>query len=255
MGQKGLKPMDFRVSTKGSWKVALEQNTPYGEVTITGAAGKEAAAAIDYKGASQAVAGFVVSLDRTGTDVAKLSAGIIGDIQGKLSGASSVSQLSSGNVRVSHDKFPTVVSTQLAVTLSAAKRAGAVRNALLAALLGKPVTRGGFDNSYLKTWLNLFTGKDPKWKAEGKAMVHLIGGICAGGKTSSCSAEVGHGYLDLVQATGGIAADICQKNLGPTLQIIIDTITGAASPAILQYVPISASLAVGFCLDRSTADL
>ncbi len=498
MGQKGLKPMDFRVSTAGSWKVALEQNTPYGEATISGAGGKEAAAAMDYKGANQAVAGFVVSLARTG-DVAKLSAGVIGDIKSKLSGASSVSQLSSGNLRVSHDKFPTVVSTQLAVTLSSARRPGAVRNALLSALLGKPVPKGGFDNygpastsvvirlqtlarkdrtlvmggvgpanmagdpkkptsfyledlsngtglatpsdsgtvecdpfllhknpvadiiwvvddsgsmndnrqdivnnandffsravksgldfrmavtgvadpwdfmplmppvkvgkfcgqmmppdlfppfsdggpdrflgpkeqaifkscvanppykegsseyglahalegvrthlprvaghksrvrpnaslaviiasdeapkelkggeypkgvkgpslstsgcsltaksqadvnSYLKTWLNLFTGKDAKWKAQGKAMVHLIGGICAGGKTSKCSAEVGHGYLELVKATGGIAADICQKNLGSTLQIIIDTITGAASPAILQYVPISASLAV-----------
>ena len=499
MGQKGLKPMDFRVSSKGAWKVALEQNTPYGEVTISGAGAKEAAAAMDYKGQNQAVAGFVVSLDRSGGDIAVLSAGVINDIKSKLSGASAVAQLSSGNLRVSHDKFPTVVSTQLAVTLSAAKRPGAVRNALLAALLGKQVPKGGFDNygpastalvirlqtlarkdrllvmggvgpakmaadaklptafhledlsngtglattsdsgtvecdpflltknpvadiiwvvddsgsmsdnladivnnandffsravksgldfrmavtgvadpwdfmplmppvkvgkfcgqlmppdlfppfsdggpdrflgsneqaifkscvanppykegsseyglahalegvrthlprtaghksrirpnaslaiiiatdeapkelkggeypkgvkgpslktsgcsltstsqldvnSYLKTWLNLFAGKDPKWKAQGKAMVHLIGGICASGKTSSCSAEVGHGYLELVKATGGIAADICQKNLGSTLQIIIDTITGAASPAILQYVPISASLAV-----------
>ena len=43
---------------------------------------------------------------------------------------------------------------------------------------------------------------------------------------------------------GGTSADVCQKNLGATLQIIIDSITGLASPAKLQYVPISASLAV-----------
>ena len=72
-------------------------------------------------------------------------------------------------------------------------------------------------------------------------MVHLIGGVC---NATCTTAEVGHGYFELVKATGGITGDICQQNLGTTLQIIIDTITGAASPAILQYVPVSASLAV-----------
>jgi hypothetical protein len=95
-------------------------------------------------------------------------------------------------------------------------------------------------DSYLKPWTDLFTGKDAKWGNEGRAMVHLLGGVCS----SSCTNEVGHGYLELVRTTGGIAADICQKSLGTTLQIIIDTITGAASPSILQYVPVSASLAV-----------
>jgi hypothetical protein len=99
-------------------------------------------------------------------------------------------------------------------------------------------------NKYLQPWLTLFGGKDPKWGSQARAMVHLIGGLCSSSGTSSCSAEMGHGYLELVKATGGIAADICQKNLGTTLQIIIDAITGAASPAVLQYVPISASLAV-----------
>ena len=96
-------------------------------------------------------------------------------------------------------------------------------------------------DGYLKPWLNLFRGQDGKYGAQGKAQVHLIGGLCTSG---DCSPEIGHGYLELVKATGGITADICQKNLGQSLQIIIDTITGAASPAVLQYVPISASIAV-----------
>ncbi len=56
------------------------------------------------------------------------------------------------------------------------------------------------------------------------------------------------GYEQLVKATGGQTADICQKNLGTTLQLIIDSITGAASPVVLDLVPISASLAVALGL-------
>jgi len=61
---------------------------------------------------------------------------------------------------------------------------------------------------------------------------------------NACNEEISHPWFEIVKATKGITADICQKNLGATLQIMIDTIAGAASPAILQYVPISASLAV-----------
>jgi hypothetical protein len=501
----GLKPMDFHKSTTGNWNVAIEDNAPYGEVTIDGATAKEAGATFDY--AAQGVAGFVVSLAAAGGDVSA-EAARVGAALKALPGGAAVTQLSSGNVITSHDKFPAVVSTQLALTLSAATTAGAVRNAVLEALFAKklagasmtalgpsatahtlrletllrpaegrvlvmggvaasslaadanqaagillddlsngtglataadsdvvecdpflldrnpvadiiwvvddsgsmndnrkdivanaseffsralksgldfrmavtgvadpedfdpfnpkptvgkfcgklmpgedlfpPFDDGGPDRflasseeaifkscvnnppynegsseyvlahalegvrrhlprapndparirsgaslaiilasdeiskelkggsylgtgpdlsgqtscsldatlqgklaAYLKPWLDLFTGKDAKWGAEGKAMVHLIGGVC---NASCTTAEVGHGYFELVKATGGIAADICQKNLGTTLQIIIDTITGAASPAILQYVPISASLAVavgGAQLQRS----
>ena len=60
----------------------------------------------------------------------------------------------------------------------------------------------------------------------------------------SCGADVAHGYLEVSQATGGQSGDVCQANLGNTLQLIIDSIAGAASPAVLEYVPISASIAV-----------
>jgi hypothetical protein len=70
--------------------------------------------------------------------------------------------------------------------------------------------------------------------------MHVIGGVCQ----NSCSADIAHGYMELSQHLGGITADVCQKNLGTSLQLMIDSITGAASPAVLEYVPISASLAV-----------
>ena len=92
-------------------------------------------------------------------------------------------------------------------------------------------------NSAIQKYIDLFTGvTDP----EGTAMFHVIGGVCS----NSCYADVAHGYKDLAQKLGGQWADVCQKNLGNTLQVIIDSITGAASPIKLDYVPISSSLAV-----------
>ena len=492
-GQKGLKPIDFRSSAVGNWKIALEQGTLYGEALIAGVAGKEAAASFDMSG-PEAVAGFVLSKPvPPGSDVSALAAEVIQGITARLAGKSTVTQVSSGSARTSHDKFPTIVSAQLAVTMSKAVRPPEVRNGLFAAILEKAVTQlppptygpvetghvvrlqvllrpddriivagavgaasmvanvkvatgiilddlsngtglatssdsdtvecdafvidatpvadiiwvvdesgsmndnrddvvnnaadffsravatgldfrmavagmksmavsgtiggkfcsrvstntsddGGTDRfllpseeaifkgcvknppyyeggseyglahsyeavarhlprkagdptkirpgatlvviiatdeaplelkgstkynnqtgflsssdysassgkcvldaakqgqmaAYLQAWYDLYQGKDPKFGAEAKTIVHLIGGLC----NSTCSVEIAHGYLELVKATGGITADVCQKNLGTSMQLIIDSIIGAASPAVLQYVPISASLAV-----------
>jgi len=90
-----------------------------------------------------------------------------------------------------------------------------------------------------KTHVDLYTGKS-KHAKEGIATMHVIGGVCK----NSCGADVAHGYMEVAQATGGMTGDVCQKNLGSTMQLIIDSITGKASPAILEYVPMSASLAV-----------
>jgi hypothetical protein len=89
----------------------------------------------------------------------------------------------------------------------------------------------------LQPYLDLFQGLiDP----EAAAVLHVIGGTCQ----SSCNALVAHGYKDLAQKLGGQVGDVCQKNLGNTLQIIIDSIVADASPIKLEYVPISSSLAV-----------
>jgi len=89
----------------------------------------------------------------------------------------------------------------------------------------------------MKPFMDLYTGvTDP----EAAAMYHLIGGVCS----NSCGADVAHGYMQLAQALQGQIGDVCQKDLGNTLQVIIDSIIGLASPVKLDYVPISASLAV-----------
>ncbi|MCC6750962.1 MAG: hypothetical protein IT371_25120 [Deltaproteobacteria bacterium] len=102
-------------------------------------------------------------------------------------------------------------------------------------------------NTGMKQYLDYLSGIT---EPEAAAIVHVIGGAC----NNSCGADVAHGYKDLQQSTGGVFGDVCQKDLGNTLQQIVDNIVGAASPVVLEYVPISASLAValdGVQLPRS----
>jgi hypothetical protein len=91
--------------------------------------------------------------------------------------------------------------------------------------------------SYLVPWFELYGGVlDP----EAQAMVHLVGGVCG----NDCSAELAHGYVELARRFGGHVGDVCQADLGPTLQLIVDSIAGRASPWSLSHVPISSTLAV-----------
>jgi hypothetical protein len=98
-------------------------------------------------------------------------------------------------------------------------------------------SKQGFVAKGIKPLMDLFKGSaDPG----GDATVHLIGGTCG----NSCNAEVAHGYRELAQALGGQVGDICQSNLGATLQVIIDSIVAGASPQKLKYSPVSSTLAV-----------
>lgn len=95
----------------------------------------------------------------------------------------------------------------------------------------------------LKPWVDLFTGvTDPAIRAT----FHVIGGLCS----SDCASvgdsqpDIAHGYLELAQATGGQAFDLCQAELGPSLQLILEEILARASPLKLPEVPVSSSLSV-----------
>ena len=76
--------------------------------------------------------------------------------------------------------------------------------------------------------------------AEAVAMFHVMGGVC----NNSCGAPVSHGYKVLTQALGGQSMDICQHQLGNSLQVILDGTTGCGSAPRLEEVPIVASLAM-----------
>ena len=77
----------------------------------------------------------------------------------------------------------------------------------------------------------------------GEAVVHVIGGLC-GKCASRGQPQIAHGYLDLSHALGGQAFDICQSDLGPSLQVILEEVLAKGSPLKLPQVPISASLRV-----------
>jgi len=495
-GTQGLKKLQWRKSTTGDWHLALEIAAVYGEFTIAAAKAKEAGAVFDLTASTQAVGGFVLSIPTSETDVNKLTIDLIAAVKQGLPGTSAVTQISGGAKTTSHDKFPTVLGIQLEASMSSASNVLAVRNSLLAVLLGRPakdlstlpttvfgpaastfslrfqallrtdgrvmvmgaVAEGAMvkdptkDTGFLQDDLSNGTGlaqakdkdtvecdpflidstsvadiiwvvdesgsmtdnrvdvannakdffsravksgldfrmavtnvvepggsykaalgkfcskqyqftatgdlvnpsdiydlggtdrfllpneqllfescvlnppgyeggseyglrnaldavknhlpraaNDPSkirtgarlviivatdelpesltvkdifgmfeyqlcnvsaakkkqitdvfYKAdmelylgktlngEGAAIMHVIGGVCK----NSCSADIAHGYTEIADALGGITADVCQKNLGASLQLIIDSISGAASPAVLEYVPISASLAV-----------
>ena len=134
---KGLKQMKFQKSTTGDWHLALEMASTYGAFKITGAGPKEAGAVFDLTSSSIAVAGFVLSIPTTETGVLKLTTQMISNVTTKLPGRKQVSQLSSGNLATSHDKFPTVLGVQLDVTMAGNTTVGKVRDALLPVLLGR----------------------------------------------------------------------------------------------------------------------
>ncbi|PID38400.1 MAG: hypothetical protein CSA24_00640 [Deltaproteobacteria bacterium] len=505
--EKGLKPMQFQKSTAGGWHVALELGSSYGEVAIKDAKAKEAAATFDLKGAKQAVAGFIFSLPANNSDVALTSSMIAARIAAELPDLSASSQIVSGAVSTTHDHFPTVPGTRLALTFSNAKNPPTVRDALLQTIFAPPAGRvtklpsatfgpssvehllvfqtvlrpkegrvlvmgavatramandksadtafhledlsngtglatpqdkdtvecdafvldrvsaadiiwvvdesgsmddnrkdivanakdffaralnegldfrmgiagmsskskgkgrfcsrqgatdddGGTDrflepteqslfehcvenppyleesseyglanawmavtrhlpraandpakirkdatlvviivtdevsqemrfgsswnghqgflvseifpwdpsdmkidqctstkqtqiDAYVKDWIDLYTGKNATHGAEAKAIVHLIAGVCKKA-CGSYGPDYPWGYQEIVRATGGQQADICQKDLGATLQQIISSIAGASSPAVLQYVPMSASIAVALGADKLT---
>ena len=90
---------------------------------------------------------------------------------------------------------------------------------------------------------------------EGVGRAHAI----VGPPPSGCStaSQVGQGYVEIANATGGQVASICQADLGSTLQIIIEDIVASSSPVVLHHYPISVSVAVakdGIPLRRSRQD-
>ena len=121
------------------------------------------------------------------------------------------------------------VSNRLPQELSAALDADCHHACVLS-----PSEQTAVDNE-VAPHMELFSGA---LNPEAAAMFHLVGGVC----NSPCGAPVSHGYKELVQKLGGQTADICQHNLGNTLQVILDSTMGGCSPMILDHIPISASL-------------
>jgi hypothetical protein len=75
-------------------------------------------------------------------------------------------------------------------------------------------------------------------------VAHVIAEPLPHGTSTCAGGQHAYGYYEVVNATGGQAASICQTDFRPTVDAIIDSIVGSASPIVLEYYPISASVAV-----------
>lgn len=75
-------------------------------------------------------------------------------------------------------------------------------------------------------------------------VAHLIAEPLPFDASPCAGAEHAYGYYEVVNATGGQMASICQLDFGPTVDAIIDSIVGDASPLTLRTYPISASISV-----------
>ncbi|MBW2731958.1 MAG: hypothetical protein JRH20_06160 [Deltaproteobacteria bacterium] len=103
----------------------------------------------------------------------------------------------------------------------------------------------------IRPMIELFKGSQ---NPQAAATMHVIGGICNSACLDESSRSIAHGYMEVAQALGGQVGDVCQKDLGSTLQSIIDSIIGSASPVKLEYVPIASSVTVamdGMMVERS----
>ena len=105
--------------------------------------------------------------------------------------------------------------------------------------------------SFIKPWTDLFGGKHQTWKAAARARMFVVARHCVLPCTGS---NVPWGYQEISRATGGQQADLCQADLGLSLEGFLEDMAGAASPLKLSKTPISASLKVRYgttWLDRS----
>ena len=197
----GLKPIQFENSSRGNWKVALEPGTTYAEVTITDPDALESGAAFDLTGPNQAVAGLIVSAPSSDADVVKLSGEMINRLNG-LPGASSVTQLSSGKRAVSHDGFPNVVLTQLAIKMSSPKTPAAVRNAVFGVVLGKGVSAlpkddwGKAATDHVLRFQTLLRGEE-----DSNRMI-LMGAVATASMAANPQLDTGMNLDDLANGTG-----------------------------------------------------
>ena len=118
----------------GDWALMLEPATTYKAVTITGAAAKQAAATFDFNQAWQQVAGFVVSVPSSSTDVVAQASGAVKAMTSLLYGTSVTD--SAGTKGKTHDGYQAMFTTAVSVKMASTSDVSLVRNTVISALLG-----------------------------------------------------------------------------------------------------------------------
>ncbi len=136
MGSSGLKEVQFRTSTVGNWKVALELASSYQDLLLSGTPPTAAAAVFDL-GADE-VAGFIVALPASSagplTEVTALNGRIIG-----AAGVGPGGVLSSGSIGKSLDNYDTARGVTLEINVTGTSDVSTIRNATVARVLNVAV--------------------------------------------------------------------------------------------------------------------
>jgi hypothetical protein len=132
----GRKQVKFETDQGGSFQVALEQDANYRDVTV--ANGVASAGAFDLTEDDHWTSGFVVSRAPAGQTVEDESTAAIQEMM--ATAGFDVTVLASGASIESHDLYPSMVGTVLAVRTSQSKDLAQVRNEILGALTGQPLS-------------------------------------------------------------------------------------------------------------------
>ncbi len=140
MGTTGLKEVQFRTSTTGNWKIALELASSYQDLLLSGTAPSAAAAVFDQ--GSDEVAGFIIAMPASQTtpvlEVTTLNTRIVG-----ASGVGPGGLLSSGSTGKSLDNYDTVRGVTVEINLSGTSDVSSIRNATMARILNVAATNLG----------------------------------------------------------------------------------------------------------------
>ena len=140
MGSTGLKEVQFRTSTVGNWKVALELQSSYQELLLSGAAPTAASAVFDL--GSDEVAGFIVAMPASQATPTME----VGALNGRIIGATGVGPggvLSSGSTGKSLDNYDTVRGVTVEINLTGTSDVSSIRNATVARILNISATNLG----------------------------------------------------------------------------------------------------------------
>ena len=130
----GQKKLMYRYGKVGDWTVALEMQSNYKAITISGAKAKEDVASFDYNVNWQQVAGFAVSRGSAAKLATAEATAAMAAIGKGVYGT--VTTIDSGLKVKTHDGFDGVALTTLEIKLASTSDVSLVRNLVAAALLG-----------------------------------------------------------------------------------------------------------------------
>jgi Bacterial TSP3 repeat len=173
----GRKPVQYQSHSMGAFQLAMEDLATYREVSVDG--GTEEAAAWDMLDPDHWFSGFAVRRQPTGATVAEESVNAIQAIM--LITGVTVDVLSSGSLSTSHDNYPIMVSTMIGVTTSSPRDVAVLRNQIIAAVAGRPVsdlsnTPGALGHDASSFIVSFSTLQRPALPATGQEAI-VMGGL------------------------------------------------------------------------------